>query len=255
MPKHQVGKNSHKSKQRRPRASYAEPNPPAPPARKPNWRAGVGQFVSASFSAAAIALREKLGLNTETNVIDTVLGGTALTTTLAQYDGGPTIPIGATAGTGQRIGRSIRIVRQVCTGFVEIAATTTAWGPVRVMAVFNPSQDGAPLGVSAVLAVTTNPISQTSPNLPSYNGTVIFDRTFILGGLAGGVLSSAHPQRHDFAFQFSPSDWDMLWPAGDTAGTAAAQTAGQVQIFAIYGTMGTAAPTIQLYNRWEYVDN
>jgi len=251
------GKHRNKPAGKRPanqrRAWRGTEEDPAPPAHGLNWRRGVGQAISASFSAGAVALRRKLGLNTETNYGDTA-NAYALGTTLALIDNGPAIPIGATAGTTQRIGREVRVVRYQIKGYVYCPSTSTGVGLARVVAVFNRQQDGQALTAAQVLAANTNIASLSAGDLTDRGGTIVYDKTLKLLSYQG-TYATNDEVINTFEFEFSEPDWHLQWPSTDTAGTQAANLGGAIQVYAMHTGIATTSPQLSYYARMEYVDN
>jgi len=230
----------------------SEEESPAPAARPLTWRKGVGQFVSNSFDAAAIALRNRLGLNTETNFLDNSATGTP-GTTLALLDAGAALPIGATAGTSQRIGREVRVVRWLHRGYIYSPSSMTGVCLVRVVAVFNRQQDGTPFTVGQVLADPTNIMSLSAGDLTERGGTVVFDRTFRLLGAA--QCPSANDQIQHYEFEFTAPDWHLSWPVGNTAGAQTDNLGGALTVYTMARGAGVTSPNQPFYSRCEYVDN
>jgi len=226
---------------------------PAPPTKPLDWRRGVGQAIELSFSAGAIALRRKLGLNTETNVADTT-NAVAMSTTLTLIDNGPTIPIGATAGTGQRIGREIRAVRFQHRGYVYTPATSTGIGLARIIAVYNRQQDGSAFTSAQVLATNTNLVSMSTADLTERGGTIVYDKVMKLLSTNAGNAQNDNVI-NSYSFEFEVPDWHMSWPVADTAGLPTTNLGGALQVYAMYTGIATTAPQVSFYSRLEYVDN
>jgi len=244
-----------KSNKKRPSAAFdGESERPAPAAAPLNWRKGVGQFVSAAFRASDIALRHRLGLNTETNFIDSI-SGAATTTSLALLDAGAPIPVGATLGTGQRIGREVRVVRWLTKGYANSPTTTTLAGLVRVIAVFNRQQDGTAFTNANILTNVGSINSLTAGDLAERGGTVVFDRTMPLIGQNNQLLAPAAPIYVPFDFEFTVPDWHLSWPSADTTGLQTANLGGALQVWIMSVGFATALPAVNTTSRIEYVDN
>jgi len=252
------GQNQQAARRKRPRRRGSRPwggeeEQAAPPSKPLDWRKGVGQAIEASFSAGAVALRKKLGLNTETNFIDSA-NNAALGTTIALIDSCGSIPIGATAGTGQRIGREVRVVRYQVRAYVYVPATCTGIGLARVLAVFNRQQDGKAFVAADVLATTSSIVSMVAGDLAEHGGTIVYDKVFKLLSTNGGVPQNEAVMQ-PLMFEFEVPDWHCAWPTADTTGVQTANLGGAIQLWAFQTGIATTSPQIVFTTRLEYVDN
>jgi len=217
------------------------------------WQALVGQALEGGASRAIRALREKLGLNTETKFFDDDTSGftAALSASWTTVMTTPVIAQGATITT--RNGASIRVTRELMRFVIQPGSTTTLNGIVRVVAIRQRSVGPV---FSQITAAQTfdgaiSAISMTSGNLFDQDVEVVYDRVFAMDSTtATGWQAVAHDE-----VECIPEDFHLTWTAGDTTGANANLIAGAITWFACTLGFGTANPQISMRRRYEFVDN
>ncbi len=205
----------------------------------------VGNAAFDKMSEAAItSLKERLGLNTEQNFIDTN-GTTTATTTLVSRIAMATIPQGA--GVGSRIGASIRITSAEL--FIQVAAATTATNgnTIRVLVTRNGSDGNAAVG--EVLQTTTS-ISSPIFHLLEESDIELLDDFTIDVGMPGGGNSTRFVKK-----TYTGRSWHCQWPDTDTTGTPSTLLEGAINVFWFIDAVYTAAPVFTSTMRLNYVDN
>lgn len=222
--------------------------------RKPKTRSykskeSLGLQVAKSVGGYGLKLlKSRLGLNTETNFLDTAVGPVNLATTLTAGSYALSVPQGDTSST--RTGASVRLTSyEVNLSMIPISTNSNP-GSIRVILY------GQKKAVNASL-VTTAQILQDNTNLRSpynmdYEGyQILFDQTYSFNA----SVDSA--PRHVHISAPLGIDWHLKWSNADTTGSSANLEAGYVRIAYMYEgfTAVTGIPQISSYTRIKWVDN
>lgn len=201
------------------------------------------QVLSMLKGYALTKLKQKLGLNTETNYVD-VNGTTTATTTLASRIASPTIAQGD--GVGNRAGMSVRISRVDTRISIVVPAAATTANVVRIIQVRH-RRTGAP-ALSDILETTTSITSPIADHAKRMGVDILKDICVPLGTATGGDGSAYVEWSH-----VGLSD-HMTWPDSDTTGLPSACINGCINTY-WYVDNVTTVPVFTSTSRYWYVDN
>lgn len=220
-------------------------------AKKPSTWTDLAKKVALGLSGSAlIALKGKLGLNTETKYIDTSTVVYTATTTLAFAASNLTTPIVQGSASNQRSGATCRMTSMSLRGEIVQSAGNLVPGSMRVVIVNwgRSSNNDAP---GLVLQDTTQIYSPR--NLDStVPFTILMDKSYYYQPTAAGDAILTRP----FSFDYKPKNHHISWTDADTAGTAANCINGLVTIYIFCSTFTAGnVPTLTFWQRVKYVDN
>lgn len=193
---------------------------------------------------ALLALKRKLGLNTETKYID-VVGSTTATATLGSRISSPTIPQGLTVS--QRQGVNIRVTKVEQRINILAAAAATNGCNVRILTVRAKLQDGVPV-VADILQTPTD-FSSPIHNLFKEHGLELLQDEIVRVGTPTADNASVTIER-----TFSLPNGQMTWIDSDTTGVPANLVRGAIVTYWYLDNV-TTAPYFTATNRFWYVDN
>ncbi len=208
---------------------------------KSPWQVHGGALFDNVSSKALIALKSRLGLNTELKFADNPQTGVALTTTLTNRNSPPTISQGASAS--QRNGKGVRMTRYLNRMSFSNGSTTV---PCRVRCLIVANEDAGVAAVGEVLQDTTNVLSPLNSDIDQYNHFVIYDRLITLG------VATAPNAIVNEEFEWTPDNHHLEWSASDTTGLPANMLQGNISVLVF---ADTANVTFTAYAREEFVDN
>jgi len=231
-----------------------KPQKARPPRAKPiRWQQLAGQALSEGASAGVMALRNRLGLNTEAKVFDVAASVPMGTATWLPLLTPPVIAQGLTNGT--RIGASLRVSRfQVRWHLLPfgLPAGVNDFGMLRIVGTWDPNPQQTLLTAAQIFATPAGLNSLNTPyvsTLDSTGATVVYDKVFDYS------LGGSNPMPHD-SVQIVADDMHMVWTSSDTLGLNANLQAGALQWWYCYNSSsGIATPTLNFLESVEFVDN
>ncbi len=191
---------------------------------------------------AVLALKNRLGLNTEHKYVDTN-GTTTVTGTLVNRIGSATIPQGD--GVNARNGNSVRITSAELRIDAMPAAAATAPTTIRVIVV-RFLQPTGPVNTD-ILQVATDITSPLDAFISEHGIEILDDflmRVPTVGGGVGAYVSKT----------YTGLDWQMVWTEADTAGSPANLITGGITTWWMGNSISTA-PVMTSTMRLNYVDN
>ena len=215
----------------------------APKRRRTSAPSTGAALLAALKGYALLALKRRLGLNTETKYVD-VAGANNATSTLVTRIVSPTIPQGATVGG--RNGAGVRVTKVEQRINFEASAAATKGCNIRIITVRHRHQ-GTP-AVADVLQVTTDFSSPLHNNLAANHIELISDETVTLGTVTSENCTLLVTNT------FSRANWQMEWTDADTTGVPANLINGAIVTMWMLDNT-TTTPTITATNRIWYVDN
>ncbi len=192
-------------------------------------------------SKALIALKSRLGLNTELKFSDNLQTGVTLSTTLTNRCSAPTISQGSSSS--QRNGKGVRMTRYLNRFSLASTSTTT---PTRVRVLVVANEDAGVAAVGEILQDTTNVLSPLNSDIDQYNHFVIYDRSYVVG-----VTTSPNAIVND-EFEWTPDNHHLEWSSSDTTGLPANMLQGNITVYVF---ADAATVTFYAYAREEFVDN
>jgi len=211
-------------------------------ARKPRSSL-ASQAISAISGYALKRLKQKLGLNTETNFID-VAGTTTSSTSLAQRINFATIPQGD--GVGNRHGCSIRISKVETRIHIAAPAASTVATTVRIIQVRNTRASNAlPVDILESITDITSPLNNTYRDM----GIQLLKDTTVVLGVAGSAEGAVY-----LHWTHTGLDDQVVYPDTDTAGAPGSVLKGVITTY-WYADNSTNAPLFTSKCRYWYVDN
>jgi len=237
--------------------------PPNAPNKKGDftWRQHAGKLVDIGGQAGLSRLKKALGLNTEMHNFYDLSTATAIASIASGWTKVNTVgdcPIIAQGNTNlTRVGDSIRITR-ILWRFGVSSLLTSAYGArVRLILAkqtLGPAAtSGSNLSANSGLVLQNNTVfdTQYAAQMEDSGINIVMDKTVQLSLAASGSTPSV-------TFEFEQRGYHMKWTTGDTSGSVANVTMGDLALWACYdngpGTI-TGAPVLSVTRRVEFVDN
>lgn len=209
-------------------------------------------FVHALTGAALIALKGKLGLNTETKYVDTATATYTPTSTIATAMSNASltlIPQGLTSST--RTGASIRMTRYEVRGTIYNPPGNLTTSTMRVLIVNWGRTPFASTSASSVLQQGSDIESMRNLD-PPQPFRILSDRRY---RFFPNTMGDNRAMR-SFNFVYAPKNHHITWTDADTTGSTANLLKGYIAIYFFVDTYTAASqPYLQASQRVFFVDN
>lgn len=223
------------------------------PAAATNWRTTASTVVSALTGAALIALKSKLGLNTESkyNTIATTTF-TPTTTLVKAFDNLTNAAIAQDDTAQGRDGLSVRMTKWKVHGSIDNTLSNLLTTRFRIIIC---RYKGYMLGGSAILVadVLERTTDINSPHLIDKTAPIsyLYDKTVNIDPVAAGGK-----QQFNFDFTYTPKNHHLRWTVGDTTGVVGDLLEGLISVFIMAdGFTASNAPTLNIARELYWVDN
>lgn len=223
------------------------------PAAATSWRTTASTVVSALTGAALIALKSKLGLNTESKYSTLATTTFTPTTTLVKsFDVLTSTPIPQDNTAQGRSGLTVRMTKWKIHGTIDNTLANLLTTRFRIIICKN---KGIALGASAIVVadVLERTTDINSPHLIDKTADIsyLYDKTFNIDPVAAGGK-----QQFNFSFIYSPKNHHLTWTVADTTGTSADLLGGLISVFIMAdGFTAANAPTLNVARELYWVDN
>lgn len=239
---------------RRKKTTYRKKAKAAKPWHASVWAKSAKNLIAElTTGTALIALKSKLGLNTEAkyNTIATTTF-TPTTTLVKAFDNLTNAAIAQDDTAQGRDGLSVRMTKWHVHGSIDNTLSNLLTTRFRIIIC---RYKGYMLGGSAILVadVLERTTDINSPHLIDKTAPIsyLYDKTFNIDPVAAGGK-----QQFNFNFTYAPKNHHLRWTVGDTTGVVGDLLEGLISVFIMAdGFTASNAPTLNIARELYWVDN